>query len=89
MCGDFNMRTVYKSRLSLRNLLAKVKDPLQIYKQSNVIYKVPCTCDKVYISETKRRLGTRIKEHKDACMKYHMERSAIAEHVWKNDHPIN
>ena len=50
---------------------------------------MPCTCGKVYIGETKRRLGTRIKEHKDACVKYHTEKSAIAEHAWTNDHPIN
>ena len=50
---------------------------------------MPCTCGKVYIGETMRRLGTQIKEHKDACVKYHMEKSAIAEHAWMNDHPIN
>ena len=51
--------------------------------------KVPCTCGKVYICETKHRLGTQIKEHKDACVKYHVEKSASAEHAWTNDHPIN
>ena len=43
----------------------------------------------MYIGETKRRLGTRIKEHKDACMKCFTDKSAIAEHAWTNDHPIN
>ena len=35
----------------------------------------------MYIDETKRRLGTRIKEHKDARVKYHVEKSAIAKHA--------
>ena len=43
----------------------------------------------MYIGETKRRLGTRLKEHKDACIKYNTDKSAIAEHAWTNDHPIN
>ena len=88
-CQDFNIRAVFKSGPTLRSLLTKVKDPLPIDKQSNVVYEVPCTCGKVYIGETKRRLGTRLKEHKDACVKYHTDKSAIAEHAWTNDHPIN
>ena len=31
------------------------------------MHQVPCTCSKVYIGETKRRLETRLKEHKHAC----------------------
>ena len=38
---------------------------------------------------TKRRLETRLKEHKDACTRYLTDKSAIAEHAWTNDHPIN
>ena len=89
VCQDFNIRAVFKSGPTLRSLLTKVKDPLPIDKQSNVVYEVPCTCGKVYIGETKRRLGTRLKEHKDACVKCHTDKSAIAEHAWTNDHPIN
>ena len=44
---------------------------------------------KVYIGETKRRLGTWMKEHKDACMKCLKDKSAIAEHASTNDHPIH
>ena len=36
-----------------------------------------------------RRLETRLKEHKDACTRYLTDKSAIAEHAWANDHPIN
>ena len=89
MCRDFNIRTVFKSGPTLRSLLTKVKDPLPTTKQSNVVYEVPCTCGKVYIGETKRRLETRLKEHKDACTRYLTDKSAIAEHAWANDHPIN
>ena len=89
VCRDFNIRTVFKSGPTLRSLLTKVKDPLPTTKQWNVVYEVPCTCGKVYIGETKRRLETRLKEHKDACTRYLTDKSAIAEHACANDHPIN
>ena len=72
----------HQSGPTLRGLLTKVKDPLPIEKQSNIVYEVPCTCGKVYIGETKRRLGTRLQEHKDACAKCLTNKSAIAEHAW-------
>ena len=74
--------------VSLISLLS-LRDPLPTTKQSNVVYEVPCTCGKVYIGETKRRLETRLKEHKDACTRYLTDKSAIAEHAWANDLPIN
>ena len=43
----------------------------------------------VYISETTRRLETRLKEHKDAYIKGFTDKSAIAEHAWTEDHPIH
>ena len=43
----------------------------------------------MYIGETKRRLGTCLKEHKDTCAKCLTNKLAIAEHAWTNDHPIN
>ena len=45
-------------------------------------------CGQVYIGETRHRLGTRLKEHRDACKKGLTDKSAIAVHAWTNDHPI-
>ena len=87
VCRDFNIRTVFRSGPTLRGILTKVKDPLPTTKQSNVVYEVPCTYSKVYIGETKRRLETRLKEHKDTYTRCLMDKSAIAEHAWANDHP--
>ena len=89
VCRDFNIRMVLMSGPTLRSLLTKVKDPLPTTKQSNVVYEVPSTCGKVYIGETKRRLETRLKENKDACTRCLTDKSAIAEHAWANNHPIN
>ena len=42
----------------------------------------------LYIGETIRRLGSRLKEHKDACRKCEKDKSALAEHAWDEGHPI-
>ena len=54
VCKDFNIRAVFKSGPILRSLFTKVKDPLPMEKQANVVYEALCTCRKVYIGETKR-----------------------------------
>ena len=35
-----------------------------------------------------RRLETRMVEHRDACQKGTLEKSALAEHAWESHHPI-
>ena len=54
-----------------------------------MMYRITCSCGKVYIGETQRTLGTRIKEHQDANRLYRPEKSAVAEHALCNDHRID
>ena len=84
-----SIRVVFKSGRTLRSMLTKVKDTLPLGKQSNVVYRIPCSSGQVYIGETKRRLETKRKEHRDASERGMMEKSAIAEHAWENHHPIH
>ena len=88
ICRRYDIRVAFRSGRSLRSTLARVKDRLPTGLSSGVVYQVPCSCGKVYIGETIRRLETRIKEHKDACRKGETNKSAIAEHVWGLQHPI-
>ena len=88
ICRRYDIRVAFRSGRSLRSTLARVKDRLPTDLSSGVVYQVPCSCGKVYIGETIRRLETRIKEHKDACRKGETNKSAIAEHVWGLQHPI-
>ena len=88
ICRGHNIRVAFRSSRTLRSMLSNVKDKVPAEKQSGVVYKIPCSCGKVYLGETKRRLETRLKEHKDACRRGELEKSAIAEHAWTNDHAI-
>jgi len=58
-------------------------------KMSSVVYRMPCSCGQVYTGKTKQRLETRLREHRDACKRGNMEKSAVADHAWENHHPIN
>ena len=48
-----------------RNLLVHPKDKVEMSEKCEVVYKIPCgSCEKVYIGETGRKLGIRIKKHR-------------------------
>ena len=57
------IRTVFKSDITLRSRLVRQKDPADPNKQDGVVYKIRCTCGKVYIGETGRSMQERMKEH--------------------------
>ena len=57
------IRAVFKSDTALTSRLVRPKDPADPNKQDGVVYKIPCTCDKVYIGETGRPMQARKKEH--------------------------
>ena len=78
-------KVVFRSGVSLRFKLSKVKDKLPSDQNSNVVYRVPCSCGNFYIGGTVRRLETRFKEHKEACLRGEQEKSAVA---WSSHHPI-
>ena len=73
--------------------------------KSEIVYKIPCKiCEQVYIGETGRKFGTRLKEHtkdveankKGAYTRSsrsesltEMNKSAITDHVNKHNHEID
>ena len=88
VCRRYDIRTVFQSSSTLRGQLMRVKDRDPLEKKSSVVYKVPCSCGRVYIGETKQALKTRIKEHKAATRRGEMEKSAIAEYAWNHHHQM-
>jgi len=57
-----NVRFMVPRRLDI--LIKKGKDRLKDSQLTELVYKLNCKdCDKVYIGQTKRHMGTRVKEH--------------------------
>ena len=64
MVKALKIRTVFKTSLTLRRCLTKVKTPADPTTTKGVVYKVPCECGRVYVGETGGTLKQRITEHK-------------------------
>ena len=65
-----------------QTMLSSVKYKVPAEKQSGVVYKISCSCGKVYLGDsTRRRLETRLKENKDACRRGELQKSANVEHA--------
>jgi len=69
---SFDLKSILKNMIDVRftvpkklnRLIKKGKDQLKNSQVTEVVYKLNCNkCDKVYIGQTKRYLGTRVKEH--------------------------
>nr|XP_054766797.1 uncharacterized protein LOC129273954 [Lytechinus pictus] len=83
------IRVIFKSD-SIRSQLIRPKDRPIPDRRDGVVYKIPCsTCDKVYIGETGRPVGERMKEHRRDVRLRRTDSSAVAEHAWDSDHPPN
>ena len=58
--------------------------------QNNVIYKICCNdCDATYIGQTKRQLGTRVKEYKNNIRLDPSKHSVVTEHIIKENHSFD
>ena len=68
----------------LRYKLYRIRDSAML--ASWVVYETPCSCRQRYMGETKRVLGTRLKEHQAATRRGETDKSAIVEHVWFQRH---
>ncbi|CAH1244343.1 Hypp7269 [Branchiostoma lanceolatum] len=101
MFRKHNVATAVRPKTTLRSLLVHPKDKVDDLAKTDCVYKVPCaSCEEVYIGETGRTLGTRLKEHqKEAtdsdAVKYtrsqkrqaqqEEKKSAISDHVARNN----
>jgi len=92
-----NIANFLQSKLAVFSLhkLGRViraqKDTLPVGHNKNVVYKLSCKhCNMVYIGQTKRRLKTRIEEHrKDITKKTTSNLSVISEHKLEFNHDFD
>lgn len=88
-CKNLGVRTVFKSRHTLRQTLMNVKSKTPGECKRGAVYEIPCAdCDSVYIGETGRSLKDRIKEHKYAVSRGDMK-NGVAAHAWTRQHKVD
>jgi hypothetical protein len=60
----FNLRTIFKTKHTLRGTLMKTWPVRDVQQTKQCVYSIPYDCGRCYIGETSRPLGVCIKEHK-------------------------
>lgn len=83
-----NIRTVFKSGSTIRNKVVKVKPENINQNQKNVVYKVPCSCNRNYIGQTSRPVLKRIDEHMRKVRNKESYGSKLSEHALDTGHDI-
>jgi len=72
---------------TIKNMLSSAKDLIDP-KNLKGVYSVPCSCGKIYIGETGRSFGIRLREHINDISKNRSEKSGLAEHACSSSHYI-
>ncbi|KYN09297.1 hypothetical protein ALC57_18593 [Trachymyrmex cornetzi] len=86
---NYNLNIAYKPVNSLNKFIKTGKDRLDKMDNNNVVYKISCCdCDCSYVGQTKRKLKTRIKEHKSDIRKSN-NHSVVSLHQLEYGHQID
>ncbi|XP_038066508.1 uncharacterized protein LOC119736566 [Patiria miniata] len=85
---EANIKVYYRTRNKLETKLYTHKDKHNPRSQAGV-YRIPCSCGKVYIGETGRDLTTRLKEHIAHGRRGELDKSAIVKHSADLDHVVD
>ena len=71
ICSPYDIRAVFTSGSTEFNMT------------KNCVYSVPCSCGKIYKGETGHPLKVRLEEHRKAVVRGEIEKSSMADHIWK------
>jgi hypothetical protein len=83
-----NIRTVFKTNDTIRSRVTKVKPINKQLETKNVVYEVPCSCNKSYIGQTSRPVNVRINEHRKKVNSREIYGSKISERVVETNREI-
>ena len=83
ICSPYDIRRVFTSGSTLRRYLLRVKPPTEFNMTKNCVYSIPCSCGKTYKGETGHPLKVRLEEHPEAVVRGEIEKSGMADHIWK------
>lgn len=78
----------YKCYNKLNTFIKLHKDPTEHTLKNNIIYKIHCNeCDASYVGQTKRKLNTRINEHKRNIKQPKL--NVVSQHIMDSNHSMN
>ena len=83
ICRPYDPRTVFTSGSTLHGYLFRVKSLTEFNVIKNCVYWIPCSCGKIYKGETGCPLKVRLEEYQKAVVQGKIEKSGMADHIWK------
>ena len=88
--APLDIKTTFRPNNTLRQMLVHPKDPTPLQDKAGVVHKIPCSSfPRVYIGQTGRTLGQRVKEHQRSVRDKKIATSALAEHSERTGHTID
>ena len=84
MLAKYNIKSVAIPHRKIASYLPPVKDAIGL--KTPGIYRIPCECGTVYIGQSGRSIGLRIKEHERHIRMAQPDKLAVAEHILEHDH---
>lgn len=89
----YNISTAGNAHNALsKSIFSKIKDSTTKEMQSNLIYKVNCECNSIYIGMTKQYLKSRIQQHisdSKNTTNITKKKSALSDHLISTNHTIS
>lgn len=87
--GTTNCRLGFYNLNKVRGMYTRLKDKVDPNKRSNEVYKIPCSCNKHYIGQTKQLLKNRLNQHRLDCRNgnyLNKDKTALATHHFDTGH---
>ncbi|KYN19992.1 hypothetical protein ALC57_07763 [Trachymyrmex cornetzi] len=85
-----NFKIAYKPMNKLNSIIKTGKDKFNKMELCNVVYKINClSCESSYVGQTKRKVRTRVKEHKSNTTSSISLHSVVAQHQVNFNHKFN
>jgi len=82
--------TGYRILNKFTGLIKRHKDIDNLEENNNIVYKVFCkNCNASYVGQTKRKLKTRLNEHKNNVRLEESKHSVITKHMVENSHTFD
>ena len=83
ICSPYDIRTVFTSGSTLRRYVTWVKPPTEFNMIKNCVYSITCSCGRIYKDETVHPLKVKLEEHRKAVVRGEIQKSSMANHIWK------
>ncbi|KAI4476482.1 hypothetical protein M0804_013553 [Polistes exclamans] len=87
-----NIKLVSCNLTKINSINTKLKDKVNKFDQSNIVYKIQCECEKCYIGQTKQKIKKRLDQHKNDCKPSNANKTnttALAAHHLTTGHNFN